>query len=319
MGTYITRRLLGMIPMLFFITVAVFLMMHAAPGNAFNSIMNPAIKDPQALIASLEAQNFLNKPLWWQYFHWIGLFVTGNWGFSFAQHAPVIDLVGPAIQNTLILSVMAEIITLAIGIPLGVLQSRKPYSGFDYTTSVVSFILFSVPYFIFAILLIYLFAIHLRIFPAQGAVGTGPNAGSLLDHIYHALLPALSISLVSLAFYSRNTRGSMLEVSRKDYVRTAYAKGLMEGKVFSKHVLRNALIPLITFFGLDIGNLVGGAVILEGLFSYQGMGLLTISAVNNRDYNVIMATTIIFAVAVLLGNLLADILYAVVDPRIRYN
>ncbi|QSO52240.1 ABC transporter permease [Alicyclobacillus curvatus] len=319
MGTYITRRLLGMIPMLFFITLAVFLMMHAAPGNAFNSILNPNIKDPQALIASLEKQNGLDKPLWWQYIHWIALFFTGNWGFSFAEHAPVITLVGPALRNTLILSVLAEVLTLAIGIPLGVFQSRKPYSAFDYTTSVVSFILFSVPYFIFAILLIYVFAIHLRMFPAQGAVGTGPGAGSLFDHIYHALLPAIAIALSYLAFYSRNTRGSMLEVSRKDYVRTAYAKGLNGSTVFSKHVLRNALIPLITFFGLDIGNLVGGAVILEGLFTYQGMGLLTISAVNNRDYNVIMATTIIFAIAVLLGNLLADVLYAVVDPRIRYN
>ncbi|QSO46436.1 ABC transporter permease [Alicyclobacillus mengziensis] len=319
MGTYITRRLLGMIPMLFFITVAVFLMMHAAPGNAFNSILNPNIQDPQALIASLEKQNGLDKPLWWQYIHWVSLFVTGNWGFSFAEHQPVIDLVAPALRNTLILSITAEILTLGIGIPLGVFQSRKPYSAFDYSTSVVSFILFSVPYFIFAILLIYVFAIHLRIFPAQGAVGTGPGAGSLLDHIYHALLPAIAIALSYLAFYSRNTRGSMLEVSRKDYVRTAYAKGLNSSTVFSKHVLRNALIPLITFFGLDIGNLVGGAVILEGLFTYQGMGLLTISAVNNRDYNVIMATTIIFAIAVLLGNLLADILYAVVDPRIRYN
>lgn len=319
MGTYITRRLIGMIPMLFFITVAVFLIMHAAPGNAFNSILNPNIQDPQALIASLEKQNGLDKPLWWQYIHWVSLFVTGNWGFSFAEHQPVIDLVAPALRNTLILSITAEILTLGIGIPLGVFQSRKPYSAFDYSTSVVSFILFSVPYFIFAILLIYIFAIHLRIFPAQGAVGTGPGAGSLLDHIYHALLPAIAIALSYLAFYSRNTRGSMLEVSRKDYVRTAYAKGLNSSAVFSKHVLRNALIPLITFFGLDIGNLVGGAVILEGLFTYQGMGLLTISAVNNRDYNVIMATTIIFAIAVLLGNLLADILYAVVDPRIRYN
>lgn len=319
MGTFIVRRLLGMIPMLFFITVAVFLLMHAAPGNAFNAILNPNIKDPQALIASLEKQNNLDKPLWWQYIHWIGMFFVGQWGFSFAEHEPVIQLVGPAIRNTLILSIIAELITLLIGIPLGVFQSRRPYSAFDYSTSVISFILFSVPYFIFAILLIYVFAIHFRIFPAQGAVGTGPHAGSLLDHISHALLPAIAISLVSLAFYSRNTRGSMLEVSRKDYVRTAYAKGLADNKVFSKHVLRNALIPLITFFGLDFGNLVGGTVILEGLFSYQGMGLLTISAVNNRDYNVIMATTVLFAIAVLLGNLLADILYGVADPRIRYN
>lgn len=319
MGTYITRRLLGMIPMLFAITVAVFLMMHAAPGNAFNSILNPAIKDPQALIAALKHANGLDRPLWWQYVHWIGNFFSGNWGYSFSEHQPVTAMVGPAIRNTLILAVITEVLTLVFGIPLGLFQSRNPYKAFDYTTSTVSFVLYSVPNFIFAILLIYVFAINLRVFPAQGATGTGLGAGSFADHIYHALLPAISIAFGSIAFYSRNTRGSMLEVSRKDYVRTAYAKGLMQGTVFTKHVLRNAMIPLITFFGFDLGNLIGGAVIIEGLFSYQGMGLLTLSAVSNRDYNVIMATTILFAFAILLGNLIADILYAVVDPRIRYN
>jgi len=319
LGTYIGRRLLGMIPMLFAITVAVFLLMHAAPGNAFDAILNPAIKDPEALKAALMKANGLNLPLYQQYLHWIGNFMIGNWGFSFAQHTSVISLIGPAIRNTLILSVLAEFLTLIIGIPLGVFQARKPYSTFDYTTATASFVLFSVPAFIFAILLIYLFAIQFRIFPAQGALGTGPGAGSLIDHIYHALLPAISIALVSLAFYSRNTRGSMLEVSRRDYVRTAYAKGLSESTVFRKHVLRNAMIPLITFFGFDFGNLVGGSVILEGIFTYQGMGLLTIGAVQQRDYTVIMATTVLFAVAILLGNLLADIFYAVADPRIRYN
>lgn len=319
MGTYIARRLLGMIPMLFAITIASFLLMHAAPGNAFNAILNPGIKDQAALIKSLEAANGLDKPLWYQYIHWLANFVRGQWGFSFGQHQPVIDLVVPALRNTFILAVMTEILTLCFGIPLGIFQARKPYKTFDYTSSTVTFVLYSVPYFIFALLLIYVFAINLQIFPSQGAEGTGPHAGSLVDHIYHALLPAISLAIVSVAFYSRNTRGSMLEVSRKDYVRTAFAKGLQDRNVFTKHVLRNALIPLITFFGFDLGNLVGGAVILEGLFSYQGMGLLTITAVSNRDYTILMATTVLFAVAILLGNLIADILYAVADPRIRYN
>ncbi len=319
MGTYIVRRLLGMIPMLFLITVAVFLMMHAAPGNAFDAILNPGIKDMAALKQRLIESAGLNKPLWWQYGHWITQFVQGNWGYSFTQHQPVITLIGPALRNTLLLAVMAEIMILAIGIPVGILQARNPYGRFDYVISTFSFVLFSVPYFILAIFLIYFFAIDLGIFPAQGAVGTGPGAGSFVDHVDHAFLPALAIALVSTTVYSRYTRGSMLDVSRKDYVRTAYAKGLSGSLVFRKHVLRNAMIPIVTQFGYDIGGLVGGAVILEGLFSYQGMGLLTINAVNGRDYPVIMATSLLFAVGVLIGNLVADILYAVVDPRIRYN
>jgi len=317
--SYIIRRVLGMIPMLFAISVFVFLMMHLAPGNAIESMMNPGIKDLAALKAELIKTNNLDKPLYWQYFHWLGLFVTGNFGYSFAAHQPVISLLGPAIRNTLILAVMAEVMLLLLGIPLGILQAKNPYGKFDYTMSIVGFIFYSVPYYIFALFLIYFFAIKLRIFPAQGSTGTGADAGSFIDHIVHAFLPAISIALASFTVYSRYTRGSLLDVGRKDFTRTAYAKGLNSNKVFFKHVFRNGMIPIVTQFGYDIGGLIGGAIILEGLFQYQGMGLLTITAVSNRDYNVIMVTTILIAIGVLIGNLIADILYAVVDPRVRYN
>lgn len=319
MGTYITRRLLGMIPMLVLISLAVFFMMHAAPGNAFDAILDPKIHDINALKERLNTANFLNKPLWWQYAHWIGLLLTGNFGFSFTYHKPVIQLLGPAMSNTLLLAVLAEIMILILGIPVGIWQARYPYSKFDYTASFVLFILYAIPYYIFALLLIYLFAITIPIFPAQNATGLGPNSGSFIDHLYHAVLPALSIALSNSVAYSRYTRGSMMDVSRRDYTRTAYAKGLPERTVFTKHVFRNAMIPIVTQFGFDLGGLVSGAVILEGLFTYQGMGQLTLIAVSNRDYSVIMATTMIFAVAILLGNLVADVLYAVVDPRIRYD
>ena len=319
MGTYIVRRLLGMIPMMFAITVATFLLMHAAPGNAIDAVINPKIKDIAELQQRLKAAQGLTQPLWWQYFHWLGLFVTGNWGFSFAQHAPVISLIGPALRNTLLLSVMAEVLILLIGVPVGIYQSRHPYGQFDYLSSVVMFVIYSVPYYIMALFLIYLLSIDLHLFPSQGATGTGPLGGTFIDHIYHAILPAISIALGSSTVYSRFTRGSLLEVSRKDFTRTAYAKGLSEGTVFRRHVFRNGMIPIVTQFGFDIGGLVSGAVILEGLFSYQGMGYLSLQAALSRDYPVILATTVLFAMAVLIGNLLADILYAVVDPRIRYN
>lgn len=319
MGTYIVRRLLGMIPMLFAITVATFLLMHAAPGNAIDAIINPNIKDVQALQERLKEAAGLNHPLWWQYFHWLGLFFTGNWGFSFAQHAPVITLVGPALRNTLILSILAEIMILVVGIPIGIYQARHPYKRFDYWSSIIMFVIYSVPYYIMALFLIYLLSIDLHLFPAQGATGTGPLGGTFIDHVYHALLPAISIALPSITVYTRFTRGSMLDVARKDFTRTAFAKGLPEGRVFRRHVFRNGMIPIVTQFGFDIGGLVSGAVILEGLFSYQGMGYLSLQAVLARDYPVILATTVLFAIAVLIGNLVADILYAVVDPRIRYN
>jgi len=318
-GAYIVRRILVMIPMLIAITVFVFLIMHAAPGNAMESILDPRIKDPTALLNALKKANGLDKPLYVQYFTWVSNFFRGNWGFSFSNHQPVTQLVGPAIKNTLILAIVAEILTLIIGVPLGIQQSRKPYGAFDNTVSVFSIALFSIPYYIVAIFLIYFLSIKLGIFPAQNAVGNGPSAGSLLDHLVHVALPAISIALTSSAVYSRYTRGSMLEVSRKDYTRTAYAKGLREGKVFTKHVFRNGMIPIVTQFGFDIGGLIGGFIILEGLFAYQGMGYLTLQAVLDRDYNVILATTMLIAIGILIGNLIADILYAIVDPRIRYN
>nr|WP_206917638.1 ABC transporter permease [Alicyclobacillus suci] len=254
-----------------------------------------------------------------QYVDWLGNFIRGDWGYSFAQGVPVRQLVLPALGNTLILAALAEVFILLIGVPLGIWQARRPYSLFDTSTSIVNIILFSIPYYIIAIFLIYFLAIKLHVFPSQNAVGTGPQAGSIVDHLYHALLPALSIALASSAVYSRYTRGSMLDVSRRDFTRTARAKGLTEGVVFRKHVFRNGMIPIVTQLGFDIGSLAGGAVILEGLFAYQGMGYITLQAATQRDYNVIMATSLIIAIGVLLGNLIADILYAVVDPRIRYQ
>lgn len=320
MGTYIVRRVLIMIPMLLAISILVFLMMHAAPGNAIGSILNPHIHDPQALIKQLEHDNGLDASLPVQYWHWLLEFVQGQWGFSFALHENVTTVVMPALSNTLLLALMAEIFILIIGIPIGIRQARNPYSAFDNTASVFSVLFFSIPYFIIAIFVLYFFAIRLNWFPTQGAVSTGtPVSGSLWDHVRHAFLPAISIAITSSALYSRYTRASMLGESRKDFVRTAYAKGLSESRTFNRHVFRNGMIPIVTQFGLDLGGLAGGAIILEGLFAYQGMGYVTIQAAQQRDYSVILATTMIIAFGVLIGNLIADIVYATVDPRIRYR
>lgn len=319
MGVYVVRRVLGLFPMIFVITVIAFLMMHAAPGDAFSSIMNPKIKNIDELQETLRHAAGYDKSLPAQYIDWIKNFFTGDWGYSYVKHEPVLSMIGPALANTVFLSLLAQTISIGLGIPIGILQSRFPYGKFDYTSSTILFIFFSIPSFIFGIILIYVFAINLGWFPAQGAIGFGENAGSFMDRLYHAFLPAASLILLSFVAHTRYIRGAMLDVKNSDYTRTAYAKGLSERRVFSKHIFRNAMIPSVTQWGYDIAAIVGGSIILEGLFQYQGMGLLTIDAVNNRDYPVIMATTIIYAVAILIGNLIADILYAVVDPRIRYK
>src|SRR5699024_4445996 len=319
LGKYIIRRLLGLIPMLFIITIIAFLMMHFAPGDAFTSIMNPNIKNIDELQESSRKAAGYDKSLPMQYFEWLKNFVTGDWGYSYVEYKPVLSLIGPALYNTIFLAILAQIISIGVGVPIGIIQSRFPYSKFDYTSSTILFIFFSIPSFIFGIILIYLFAINLGWFPAQGAIGIGEGAGSFTNRLYHAFLPATSLILLSLVSHTRYVRGAMLDVRSSDYIRTAYAKGLGEGKVFGKHIFRNAMIPSITQWGYDISSIVGGSIILERVFQYEGMGLLTIDAVSGRDYPVIMATTIIFAFAVLIGNLIADILYAVVDPRIRYD
>lgn len=319
MTAYLIRRVLIMFPMLIAISIIVFLIMHAAPGSAIDAVLNPHIHNQAELVANLKKQNGLDLPLYQQYLHWIWGFARGQWGYSFAQSEPVRQVVIPALKNTLLLAVMAEILIVIIGIPIGIQQARRPYSVFDNSASVFSVTFFAVPYFIVAILLLFLVSIHFHVFPANGAIGTGPDSGSFIDHVYHAALPAISIAIASSAVYSRYTRASMLDVSRRDFVRTAYAKGLRDSQVFSKHVFRNGMIPIVTQFGLELGGLAGGAVILEGLFAYQGMGYVTIQAAQQRDYNVIMATTMIIAIGVLIGNLIADIIYASVDPRIRYD
>lgn len=305
--------------MIFVITIIAFMMMHLAPGDAFSSIMNPNIKNVDELQETLRQTAGYDQPLPVQYIEWLKNFITGDWGYSYVKFQPVLSMIGPALVNTIFLAILAQTISIGLGIPIGILQSRFPYSRFDYTSSTILFVFFSIPSFIFGIILIYVFAINLGWFPAQGAIGFGPNAGSLTDRLYHAFLPAVSLILLSFVSHTRYIRGAMLDAKSSDYTRTAFAKGLSERRVFTKHIFRNAMIPSVTQWGYDIAAVVGGSIILEGLFQYQGMGLLTIDAVNGRDYPVIMATTIIFAVAILIGNLIADILYAVVDPRIRYD
>ncbi len=321
LATYIIRRLLGLIPTLLVITVIVFILMHLMPGNAFLTLtQNPHIKDAAKVIQRQEVAAGLNLPLWQQYINWIVNLLHGDLGTSFQYQEPVTRLIGFSLPNTLTLAITAEIIVLLIGIPMGVLQASRVNKGFDISTSFVAVLLYSIPGFLFAFFLIYVFSFTLNLLPSFGTVTPAvPWSGDLGDHISHLILPALALALPSVAFYSRLTRGNTLQIIVQDFVRTARSKGLRDGRVLFRHVLRNAIIPIITQFGFDMGALFSGAVIIEEIFTWPGMGELTVSANLNRDYPVILATTLIFAVTVLIGNLIADILLAIADPRIRYN
>ncbi len=321
MATYIVRRILGLIPTLFVITVIVFLMMHAMPGNAFQSLVfNPRLKNSGELYNRLVKENGLNQSLVVQYIDWMKNVLQGNLGNSFSLNLPVSQLIATYLPNTLILAVTAEVIILAISIPIGVFQANRVNGSFDMISSFISVFLYSIPGFVFALMLIFIFSFTLNWLPSSGTVTAGASwSGSFFDRLQHLILPALALALPSMAYYTRLTRGNTLQVIVADFVRTARAKGLRGRKVLFRHVLRNAIIPIITQFGFDLGGLFGGAVILEQIFTWPGMGELSISATINRDYPLILGTTLLFAVTVLLGNVIADILLAIADPRIRYN
>ncbi len=321
MAAYIIRRILGLIPTLFVITVIVFLLMHAMPGNAFEALVfNPRIKDASEVYKRLIAENGLNQSLAVQYIHWINNVIHGNLGISSSLNMPVSEAIGTYLPNTLMLAITAEIIILVISLPIGLYQANKVNGKFDVSTSFIAIFLYSIPGFVFALVLIFLFSFLEKWLPSSGTVTPGiATSGSLGDRISHLVLPALSLALPSMAYYTRLTRSNTLSVIVADFVRTARAKGLKRPRVMFRHVLRNAIIPIVTQFGFDIGGLFGGAVLIEQIFTWPGMGELSLNATLNRDYPLILGTTLLFAVMVLIGNLVADILLAISDPRVRYD
>ena len=321
MLSYIARRLLGLIPTLFIITVIVFALMHAMPGNAFEGLLHtPRGGGGARAYKNLVHQSGLSLPLWRQYVNWVGNLLHGNFGQSFSQQVPVSQLLAAALPRTIRLAVAAEIVILLVGVPLGVFQASRQNRPFDAVTNAAAVFFYAVPGFIVALFLLLFFSFDLNWFPSAGSVTpSGPGAGGLLDHLKHLALPAMALAIPSIAGYSRLTRGTTVQTIVMDFVRTARAKGLRSHRVLFGHVLRYAIIPIISQFGLDLGSLAGGAIIIEELFTYPGMGELSVQASSNRDYPVILATTLVFAVAVLIGNLIADILLAAADPRVRYD
>ncbi|WP_321025620.1 ABC transporter permease [Hungatella effluvii] len=263
----------------------------------------------------------LNKPIIIQYVNWLRELLQGNFGYSTNSGQQVLAMILERLPATLLLTVTAFVISFVVGIPLGVYSATHKYSAGDYGLTIFSFIGISIPSFFFGMGLIYIFAIKLKWFPTSGFGDTtfkGTGMALFLNKMKYLVMPALVMSLANLATVMRFTRSSMVETLNQDYIRTARAKGLSEKVVIYRHALKNSLIPVITIFGLSIPNLFGGAYITEKVFSWPGMGLLGVDAIANRDYAVLMGLTLFTAILVLVGNLVADILYSFVDPRIRY-
>ena len=316
MTRYILQRAVTVIPMLLAISVIAFTFINVAPGDPITAMITPDSRLSARDIEHLREGFGLNKPLPVRYVLWLGQAVQGNLGYSYTTKGPVLARIGERIGPTLELMGVALLISTLLGIVMGVLAALKRYTFWDYFLSVTSLFGLSVPGFFFALVCLYLFVVRLGIFPAFG-MSSGPDSHSLADNLYHLVLPGVALSLELVASFTRYARASMLEVLNADYLTTARAKGLPERVVLGRHAFRNALLPLITIAALRLPALLGGAVIIETMFQWPGMGLLSIQAIQQRDYPVLMGLTLMVSILVLLSNLLADILYAFADPRIR--
>ena len=324
MISYIVKRLLFMIPLLIGITIICFVVMHLAPGSPtdMETQMNPRVS--AEMKERLRAMYDLDKPLHQQYLIWIKKLLVLDLGTSFSSdHRPVTDKILERLPITIALNILSMLLILLIAIPIGVLSAVHQNSFFDRITSVFVFTGFAMPTFWLALLLMILFGVQLGWLPISGIRSLNyeylPAGKAFLDLIKHLVMPVLLSAFGGLAGFSRYMRANMLEVIRQDYITTARAKGLPEWIVIYKHALRNALLPLVTILGLSVPGLIGGSVIFETIFAIPGMGQLFYMAVMSRDYPTVMGILFIGAVLTLLGNLLADISYALVDPRIRVS
>ncbi len=321
MLSYIFKRLLLMIPLIFGITLITFTVIHLAPGGPVEVETEMSLKASAQARENLKRLYGLDKPLHIQYIDWLTRFIKLDFGKSFVDGKKVFDKIKERIPVTLTINLLSLLIIMLIAIPIGVLSATKQYSLFDKLTTVFVFVGFSTPTFWLALILMIIFGVSLGLLPISGIQSIDVSGMSkidrILDWIKHLILPVGLSAFGGIAGLSRYSRSSMLEVIRQDYIRTAKAKGLKESDVIIHHALRNALMPVVTILGLSVPGLIGGSVIFETIFAIPGMGQLFYSSAMSRDYPTIMGILVIGAVLTLIGNLIADVSYALVDPRIR--
>ncbi len=334
MTRYIVRRLLLTIPSIWAISLAVFLIVRLVPGDPARTILGPRATEES--LAEVRAVLGLDQPIHVQYIRWMGKLLVGDMGRSIISGKTVVQEIFPRFMATLELSMMGMFFTLLLGIPAGVMAAIRRNSLLDHINMVLSVLGMSMPVFWLGLLMIYVFAYSLGLLPFSGRIDVTLEFRTLtglytLDSLLygdfsafrsalaHLILPALALASVQGALIARISRSSMLEVLGEDYVRTARAKGLKERLVVYRHAFRNALIPLTTLTGLQVGTLLGGAILTETVFAWPGLGRLTVHAIFDRDYPIIQGAVLLFALLFLLSNLVVDILYAVLDPRVTYD
>jgi peptide/nickel transport system permease protein len=317
MSRYVSRRLIQAVPLLLGITVIVFALLKTIPGGPLAAYeANPSVTPED--MRRLEHALGLDQPVPIQYVSWLGHFLTGDWGYSLATSQPVLSMIGSRLPNTLWLMTTVYIVTLVVSLPIGVFTAVRQYSWFDHITTGATFAAFSMPTFWLGLLLIITFGLTFRLLPLGGMLAPG-EPFTIGDLARHLVLPVVTLSLVQIGVYVRFLRASMLETTGQDYMRTARSKGLSERRVIWRHGLKNAAIPFITVAALELPELFAGAVVTEQIFGWPGMGRLFIDSATRLDYPVLMGIIAISAALVVLANLLADVLYGYLDPRIRYG
>ena len=322
MGAYILRRILISIPVLLGITIVGFVALKLSPGDPLLTSVNPEVlanllSQPQLLEAERHRLGF-DQPIFPnQYLNWLGNVLQGDLGFSLTSRRPIVHEIGSRLPQTLLLMIVSLTLAVAIGIPIGVITAVRQYSKLDYGLNAVAIFLASTPVFVLGLIGIYIFAVNLRWLPT-GQVHTVGRT-DIADLIHHLILPATVLAIVNAAPLIRYTRASMLEVLNSEYVTTARSKGLVDRLVIGRHAFRNALIPIITIVALLIPEAIAGAVITEQIFAWNGMGQLAVKAAGARDPSMMMGIILITGIAVLVANILADIGYAIADPRVRYD
>jgi len=314
MGSYLLRRLLQSLLLLALVSMIAFAILHLAPGGPLSQFLATGNMG-QEDVDRLMQQYGLNRPLPIQYLEWAGNLATGDWGHSYRDQLPVLTKIGMHVGPTLELMVTSTLLAMFIGGLIGILGAVRRHSFFDHLATIGAMVALSIPTFWFGLAIIYVFSVNLGWLPAGNRENIGD--GAFLDRLRHLVLPCIVLALVSTAVWSRYMRSSMLDVVNQDYIRTAKSKGVPAVRILFHHALRNALLPMITITGLHVSTLLSGALVTETVFTWPGMGRLFLDSVSNRDYPVVMGMLMFTACMVLLGSLLADLLYSVADPRIK--
>ena len=314
----ILRRVLLMLPQIFILSVLAFLIAKMMPGDPFTGLITPET-DPNT-IEALRVKSGFYDPLPVQYWNWISKAFRGDFGQSYTYKYEVTKLIGQRIGNTVWLSLLTLILTYLIALPLGMIAGRFQNSWADKAIVVYTFITYSIPVFVFALILLWLFGYTLGWFPTRGSVDSDVVAGTMgyyVNKFHHMILPAFTMAILSTTGTIKYLRTGVIDAKSQDYVRTARAKGVPENVVFNRHIFRNSILPIAAFLGYEFTGLIGGSVFIENIFSYPGMGNLFVTSIQGRDYSVILALLLLFGTATLLGTLLSDIIMSIVDPRVR--